>query len=291
MEIREYMEERRRYFEQNLWGFLPANNSYPKVLRQAMEYSLLAPGKRLRPILAMATAEACGGQLQFALAPATALEMVHTYSLVHDDLPAMDDDDLRRGKPTNHKVFGQGMAILAGDALLTHAFTVLSHAKGLPDDVRLSLVQELAAAAGPQGMVAGQALDIQDLEMAPDLLHQVHACKTGALFKAAVRMGATVGGADAETLDILSAYATSLGMAYQIVDDILDVTATSTDLGKNPGSDTRQHKQTFVTLFGLEEAKAMAAAEIEAALDHLARGRKGFRLLRELALYIAKRQK
>lgn len=290
MEVREYLAERRRYFEENLGGFLPPAASCPEVLRQAMEYSLFAPGKRLRPILTLATVEACGGPLDLALAPAAALEMVHTYSLIHDDLPAMDDDDLRRGKPTNHKVFGQGMAILAGDALLTHAFTVLAQARGLATDVRIELVKELAAAAGPRGMVAGQALDIQGQDTDPDRIRQVHTCKTGALLRAAVRIGSIVAGTDAETLEHLSAYAACLGLAYQIVDDILDVTASGTALGKNPGSDTRQDKQTFVTIFGLEEAKAMAAAEIAAALDHLAKGRGDFQLLKELALYIGQRQ-
>jgi len=291
VKITEYLAQRREFFERNLGRFLPPAGSCPSLLRQAMEYSLFAGGKRLRPILTLAAAECCGGSLDRALAPAAAVEMIHTYSLIHDDLPAMDDDDLRRGKPTNHRVFGEGMAILAGDALLTHAFSVLARARELDPDQALAIIEELAVAAGPQGMVAGQALDIQGMERRdPALLKHMHACKTGELLKAAVRIGAISAGADAGTLEALTEYAASLGLAYQIVDDILDVTATSAEMGKNPGSDARMHKQTFVTVYGLEEAEKMAAAETEAAVACLPAGRQEFHILRELALYIGRRR-
>lgn len=290
MEIRDYLAARRRFFEEHLGGFLPQPDAYSPILRRAMEYSLFAGGKRLRPILTLAAAEACGGSVELALAPAVALEMVHTYSLIHDDLPAMDDDDLRRGKPTSHKVFGEDMAILAGDALLTHAFTVLAEARGLEAGLRLALVGELALAAGPMGMVAGQALDIQGLvTLDVDELKYLHQCKTGSLFRAAVRMGAIVAGATPEVLASLSDYATSLGLAYQIVDDILDVTATSIALGKNPGNDARQDKQTFVTICGLPEARTQAAEITQAAIDALG-SLEGSEILRGLAKYIGSRQ-
>lgn len=290
MELWEYLDARRKFFEERLPGFLPPQASCPGELVRAMEYSLFAGGKRLRPLLTLITAECCGGSLEAALAPAAAIEMVHTYSLIHDDLPAMDDDDLRRGRPTSHKVFGEGMAILAGDALLTHAFSVLAEAPDLSAPVRLALIGELAAAAGPEGMVAGQVLDIQGLVGGDSaLLQRMHACKTGALLRAAVRMGAILAAADQETLAGLSAYAASLGLAFQIVDDILDVTATAGDLGKNPGSDLRQNKQTYVTLFGLAGARARAAAEIEAAQAALAGLAGDFRVLGALAEYIGNR--
>jgi len=290
VEIREYLAARRRLFEDNLEKFLPPSGDYPQILRQAIEYSLFAGGKRLRPILVLATVEACGGCLEFGLAPAAAIEMIHTYSLIHDDLPAMDDDDLRRGKPTSHKVFGEGMAILAGDALLTHAFSVLAESQ-LEAGKVASLVRELSVAAGPMGMVAGQALDIQGVKNNdPNQLNYIHACKTGALLGAAVRMGAIVADASPETIQGLTEYASALGLAYQITDDILDVTESSTALGKNPGSDAKQDKQTYVTLFGLEQAEKMAAAEVQRAVGALAKLNGDFRLLHDLGLYIGLRR-
>jgi geranylgeranyl diphosphate synthase type II len=281
-----YLAARRNYFEHNLGKFLPAPDSYPPSLRQAIEYSLFAGGKRLRPILTMAAAEACGGDLDAALAPAAAVEMVHTYSLIHDDLPAMDDDDLRRGKPTCHRVFGQGMAILAGDALLTHAFSVAAGADLEPQRA-LAVVRELAGAAGPLGMVAGQALDIGAKDVAP--LSYIHSRKTGALIKAAVRIGAIVANAPEQVVQGLSAYAAALGLAYQIVDDILDVTKTGQELGKTPGSDAKQGRQTFVTRYGLEKAKKMAAVETERAVAALAKIEGDCQKLQDLALHLGKR--
>lgn len=288
MDIREYLADRRRLFDSNLVSFLTDRRKYPEVLCQAMEYSLFAGGKRLRPILTLTAAEACGGEALQAMAPAVAVEMIHTYSLIHDDLPAMDDDDLRRGKPTSHRVFGEGMAILAGDALLTHAFSVLAEAQ-IDNAQIIALVRELAEAAGPRGMVAGQALDISAQRVTEAQLKYIHACKTGALIKAAVRMGAIVANADTAVIDGLTRYASALGQAFQIVDDILDVTETSQKLGKNPGSDGRKDKQTYITLYGLEEAKNLAAAETKNAVRALADLQGDFSLLRELALYLGRR--
>ena len=290
MEIREYLAAQQNYFERNMADFLPNSGQYPQILRQAMEYSLYAGGKRLRPVLTLATAEACGGQLSAAMAPAAALEMIHTYSLIHDDLPAMDDDDLRRGKPTCHKVFGDGMAILAGDALLTHAFSAVAQAENLDAQQVVALVRELAGAAGPLGMVAGQALDISVTEIKdPTLLNRIHRCKTGALFSAAVRCGAITARASNLVLDGLTKYADALGFAYQVVDDILDVTKTSAQLGKNPGSDAKQGKVTFVTLYGLDEARSMVHAETQRAVTALTELPGDWSVLQDLALFIGQR--
>ncbi len=290
MEIKEYLGARRDYFDSQLKNYLPHPDSCPEVLLRAMEYSLFAGGKRLRPILVFAAAETCGGRLEAAMPQAAALEMVHTYSLIHDDLPAMDDDDLRRGMPSNHKVFGEGMAILAGDALLTHAFSVA--AQGLNEDPlrRLAAVAELAKAAGPVGMVAGQAMDISGFsKMDAAQVNHIHRCKTGALIKAAVRMGAIISGAGAKVVHGLTQYADSLGLAYQIVDDILDVTQTSQQLGKNPGSDEKKGKETFVTVHGLEGARIMAAAETARAVQALQALGGDYSLLQDLAEYIGQR--
>jgi len=284
------LADRKAIFESNLGKYLPHPGSYPQILRQAIEYSLFAGGKRLRPILTLAVAEACGGDMQSALAPAAALEMIHTYSLIHDDLPAMDDDNLRRGKPTCHRVFGDGLAILAGDALLTHAFSVISDSEALEPAQALAVVRELAAAAGPRGMVAGQAMDINGMEVKDaSLLNYIHSCKTGALIKASVRIGGIVAKATETVLEGLTRYASALGLAYQIVDDILDVTATSDKLGKNPGSDAKSGKQTFVTMHSLEGAREMAAAETGRAVSALADLDGDFRILRDLALYVGQR--
>lgn len=289
MEIKEYLVAKRDYFDSQLNKFLPCPNSYPPVLRQAMEYSLFAGGKRLRPILTLAAAEVCGGTSEQALSAAAAVEMVHTYSLIHDDLPAMDDDDLRRGKPTCHIAFGEAIAILAGDALLTHAFSVL--AQSANSGRGLALVAELAAAAGPAGMVAGQVLDIAGSGMQDfSQVTRIHRCKTGAMIRAAVRMGAIVAGAGAKIIAALTEYAESLGLAFQIIDDILDVTATSQQLGKNPGSDEKKGKQTFVTVYGLEEARKMASAETARAVHALHALGGDYSLLQDLAEYVGQRK-
>lgn len=289
MAIEEYLQARRDFFNSRLAGYLPPAASCPKILLEAMEYSLFAGGKRLRPILVFAAAEECGGDWKAAMPAAAALEMVHTYSLIHDDLPAMDDDDLRRGRPSCHKAWGEGIAILAGDGLLTHAFTVLAQA-AFSGDKRLALVAELAEAAGPSGMVAGQALDITGAGAGdPAFLHRVHGAKTGALFRAALRLGAISAGAPEGTLRGLSVYADHLGLAYQVVDDILDVTAASSCLGKHPGSDSRKDKASFATAYGLERSREIADAEILAAQAALAPLAGSFMLLTELASHIGAR--
>jgi geranylgeranyl diphosphate synthase type II len=238
----------------------------PPRLVEAVSYSLFAGGKRLRPALALGACEMVCGTDDPALPVACALEMVHTYSLIHDDLPAMDDDDLRRGRPTSHKVFGEATAILAGDALLTLAFEAAAR------NGSAVIVTELARAAGVAGMVGGQQMDMdaegRDVTLAE--LRGIHACKTGALIRSAARCGALAGGADAAQLDALSAYGDSLGLAFQIADDLLDVTGDAEKLGKATGADAAHVKATYPSLLGLEEARRLARQTIENALDALA---------------------
>ncbi len=233
-------------------GQPPRGELYP-----AMEYSLLAGGKRLRPVLTLETCRMCGGEPEAALPLACAVEMVHTYSLIHDDLPAMDDDDLRRGKPTNHKVYGEATAILAGDGLLTAAFGQIAGAETLTADQRLAAVSALSEAAGPQGMVGGQILDMEGERRALSLAEteELQRLKTGALIACAARLGCIAARADGERMAAVEGYAQRLGLAFQIRDDILDVTATAQVLGKPIGSDRASGKTTFVTLLGLERCQ------------------------------------
>jgi geranylgeranyl diphosphate synthase type II len=255
-----------------------AEKTTAETLAKSMQYSIDAGGKRLRPILLLAVADAFGAEIDdSALDAAGALEMIHTYSLIHDDLPAMDNDDLRRGKPTNHKVFGDGMAVLAGDGLLTLAFEVTAEA--FPYDA--GFIAELAAASGTHGMVSGQVLDIEGEEksLTLDELKEVHANKTGALIVYAVRCGVAIGVRDTylplETLltvsDYLQQYAQSFGLAFQIRDDILDVTATTEELGKTAGKDVAMDKSTYPALLGLDGAKAALAEELDTALESLSK--------------------
>jgi geranylgeranyl diphosphate synthase type II len=241
-------------------------------LAEAMRYSLEAGGKRVRPVLCLLAAEAVGGQAEAALPGALALEYIHTYSLIHDDLPAMDDDDLRRGRPTNHKVYGEGHAILAGDGLLTEAFRVLAAGPGDPAR-RLEALSLLAEAAGWRGMVGGQALDLEgetlehyDLEH----LRLIHRLKTGALLRASLEIGAVLGGAQSLERQALRAYGEAIGLAFQIQDDILDATATDADLGKRTGKDAGRGKITYPSLLGLDGARKALEEATETALCQLA---------------------
>jgi geranylgeranyl diphosphate synthase type II len=254
--------------------WLPAQTERPPRVHDAMRYSVFAGGKRLRPILALLAAEAAGGKVEDALPAGAALEMIHTYSLIHDDLPAMDDDDLRRGRPTCHKVYGEAIAILAGDALLTRASEVLAgpDACGAPAARRLQIVAEIAEAAGSQGMVGGQAMDIaaEGRQIGLDTLQYLHAQKTAALIRAAIRAGGIAGGATAEVLERLTRYGDCLGLAFQIVDDILDVEGDSAEMGKTAGSDQRKQKATYPAMVGLEASRREAARLLQEARDALA---------------------
>ena len=251
---------------------VPFQQGYARRLGEAVRYSLEAGGKRVRPVLCLLACEAVGGSAAQALAGALALEYVHTYSLIHDDLPAMDDDDLRRGRPTNHKVFGEGHAILAGDALLTEAFGVLATAD-LDPVKRAEALVLLAESAGWRGMAGGQALDLEGETLTTydlDHLRLIHRLKTGALLRASVEIGAVLGGATPGERSALRAYGEAIGLAFQIQDDILDATATDADLGKRAGKDAGRGKITYPSLLGLDGARQALEEATETALCHLA---------------------
>ena len=269
--MKELWKKRQMLVERALREELTKTPILDDTLRASMEYSLMAGGKRLRPILLMAAADAVGADGTKFLPVACALEMIHTYSLIHDDLPAMDNDDLRRGKPTNHVVYGDGIAILAGDALLTLAFTVILRQKDVAAEALLRVADEISRAAGAEGMVGGQVLDLEaeNRQITMEELRRVHMGKTGALFHAALRSGAILAGASEAQLAALTLYADHFGLAFQITDDILDVIGTAEDIGKPVGSDEKNHKSTYVSLTSLAEAQELArrtAAEAEAAL-------------------------
>ncbi len=264
----------------------------PPRLMEAIEYSLLAGGKRLRPALLLESFKAAGGRpaaRPAALAAAAALELIHTFSLVHDDLPAMDDDDLRRGRPTNHKVYGEAMAILAGDAMTVLAFGLLAR-KGR--DHAPQLIAELADAAGPEGMIGGQVLDMEGEHKALTLnqLQHLHRLKTGALLRAACRMGAIAAEAPRATLDALTTYGEQLGLAFQIVDDLLDLTATPAQMGKATGKDAAKGKNTYPALIGLDAARRQAAEQLDLALKALIPLPDQAPGLRALARFVVERQ-
>jgi len=265
-----YLEATRPRVEAALDASLPPE--HPETLREAMRYSLLAGGKRLRPILCLAACELAGGDPAVAMSTAVALEMIHTMSLIHDDLPAMDNDDLRRGRPTNHKVYGEAVAILAGDALLTRAFEMVAlRSPGVSAERLVAVVGELALASGAPGLVGGQVVDLQSEGKRVDLetLEYIHLHKTGALLRACVISGALLGGASQDLLAALRTYARGIGLAFQIIDDILDVTASSEVLGKTAGKDEAVDKTTYPKLLGLQESQQRAhqlVAEAKASL-------------------------
>jgi geranylgeranyl diphosphate synthase type II len=272
---------------------MPPGDTYPPVVHQAMRYSLLAGGKRLRAVLAGAAAEAVGGKSEQLLPVACAMEMIHTYSLIHDDLPAMDNDDYRRGKLTCHKVYGEANAILAGDALLTRAFETLSACRErYQASALLQVIEEIAAASGSQGLVGGQVVDLSsEGKLIPvETLKYIHQHKTGALFRVAIRAGAILGGATESQLDLLTSYAQSYGLAFQITDDILDVTADSVQLGKTAGKDQTEQKATYPGLYGLERSRELAGEQVRLAMHTLAPFGSAADFLREAAGYLLKRQ-
>jgi len=290
-----YLEEKRTLVEENLFRLLGAPERYPCTLYQAMHYSLFAGGKRIRPILAIAAAEAVGGETETVIPIAVAVEMIHTYSLIHDDLPAMDDDDLRRGKQTNHKIFGEATAILAGDALLTMAFSILSAPallKGIPPDRVLEIIHEIGLGSGPYGMVGGQQMDIESEGKGIGLkvLDQLHGKKTGALIQASVRAGGIAGGATGVQLLALTRYAAKVGLAFQIADDILDVEGSIEETGKTTGKDIAQNKNTYPALIGLDESKALEKELVAEAIEALHEFDEGADPLRMIAGYIVERR-
>lgn len=293
MNLKEYLAARIQIVEVALERWVPAETVAPQTIHRAMRYSLFAGGKRIRPVLCIGAAEALGASPKGIEDAACTLEMIHTYSLIHDDLPALDNDDLRRGRPTNHVVFGEAMAILAGDSLLTLAFETLGKLPHASDLTKARLVAELATASGTVGgMIGGQVHDIEGERQPPtaELLEAIHRAKTGALLRASVRMGAIYAGANAEQLDALSRYGEHTGLAFQIVDDILDVEESAETLGKTPGKDQAQQKITFPAVYGLEKSKQMAEAERLAAHEALKPFGEAAEPLAELADFIVKRK-
>jgi len=296
MELKQYIKECCELVEIELENVLPQGDELPFSLHRAMRYSTFAGGKRIRPVLLLAACEAVGGDRCKGVAAAAAMEMIHTYSLVHDDLPAMDNDDFRRGNPTNHKVFGEAVAILAGDALLTQAFILLSRpemAAVVPSATLLKVIQEFASCAGSRGMVGGQVVDMEsegkhDIDL--PTVQYIHTHKTGALIKASVKVGALLGGASSNQLDALVRYGEAIGLAFQIADDILDIEGTTDELGKDAGSDQARGKATYPSVVGIGEARRRSAELLEMALqfidglDHRADP------LREIARYVVTRK-
>jgi len=282
--------------EEALRKLMESHRDCPPTLFRAMNYSLFAGGKRIRPVLLLSAHELVGGRVEESMALACGLEMIHTYSLIHDDLPAMDDDDLRRGMPTNHMVFGEGMAILAGDALLNLAYEVflenaMKYPYKLERHVRAASI--IARAAGLHGMVGGQVADIEQegKDVQPDMLYYIHTHKTGALIEAAVRAGAVLEPIERDAEDAIAKYGQKLGLAFQVVDDILDVTGDAASMGKNPSRDEERQKSTYPALYGLEESRRIARDLIEEAVSHLERFGNHADFLREIAYYVLKRQK
>lgn len=274
LDLKAYLAQRRELIDAALNQVLPSDEAGGDILK-AMRYSLFAGGKRVRPILCLAGCEAAGGRLEDAMFCACALEMVHTYSLVHDDLPAMDDDDFRRGVPTNHKVFGEGMAVLAGDGLLTQAMVLLTdpkHVDGLDPKRVLRAAQAVMYAVGYEGMVGGQAADLAAEQAEPDLaqVQFIHAMKTGALLTASVQSGAILGGASEETETALMRYGRRIGLAFQIADDLLDITGSSEELGKQVGMDEARGKMTYPGVAGPAAAKETGFRLVDEAVDLIA---------------------
>jgi len=294
-DFQELTRESRAAVELALAGAMDLGPDCPANLREAMAYSLLAPGKRLRPLLVLMAAEACGydaeGAFSAALSAACAVEMVHTYSLIHDDLPAMDDDDLRRGRPTCHKVYGEATAILAGDALLALAFETL--ARGVPSEVAGACCAELGRAAGPTALVGGQVDDLAAESTGGDLvaLEAIHRRKTGALFLASLRLGGLVAKADAKSLAALEEFGRRLGLAFQIVDDLLDARGNAAALGKQAGHDRERGKLTFPSLLGLEESSRRVGQLIAAAIEALGKFGSSAGRLEALARFVEERNR
>ena len=291
--LKKYLRARQKVIDRALDRYLPKTSTKPVTLHKAMRYSLFAGGKRLRPILCLAAAEACRGNVDTALPLACAVECIHTYSLVHDDLPSMDNDDFRRGRPTCHKVFGDGIAVLAGDALLTIAFEIVSNAKpALRYDISI-LLREIAVAAGSRKLIAGQVADLEaeGKRVKRDQLRFIHENKTAAMLKSSMRLGAMSANADARKLSAITQFGEQLGLAFQVIDDILDVTQTSEILGKSAGKDVAAKKATYPAVIGLEKSRGEARRLTRQAHDALSVFQEGdAEALHALANYLLERE-
>jgi geranylgeranyl diphosphate synthase type II len=294
VDLDSYLREKRSLIEKALDRYLPQAQGLSETLYRAMRYSLFAGGKRIRPILHLASVEACGGDSLECLGFACALEMIHTYSLIHDDLPSMDNDELRRGRPTNHMVFGEALALLAGDALLTEAFRVIfeegMRARQNPS-LLLRAAWELAMAAGAQGMVGGQAVDImsEGKRVEPDVLGFIHSRKTGALIRASVRTGAILSGAPEDLLEGLTKYGEALGLAFQIRDDLLNEEGDPAKIGKAVKTDRSRGKATYPALYGVEESRKRLLSLVDEAVEAIRDMDSKAEPLRQIALYVARR--
>ncbi|MBW2056276.1 MAG: polyprenyl synthetase family protein [Deltaproteobacteria bacterium] len=294
MDIHIYLQERKKRVDAALARMLPREMDYPPSLCKAIRYSVLEGGKRIRPILAMAAFDASGGRGDSILPFACALEFIHAYSLVHDDLPAMDNDDLRRGKPTVHRVFGEAVAILVGDALLTEAFRTMSQGAldhGVDAEVAIGIINEVSLGAGFSGLVGGQVVDIESEGRDVDLptLEYIHSHKTGALIVTSLRTGARLAGAAPEELRAITLYGEKLGLAFQIIDDVLNVVGDSERLGKKVGTDAARKKATYPGLLGTEESRRLANEIIGEGIAHLALFQDRAEPLKEIARYLASR--
>jgi len=292
-DLKLYLAERKQLVEDALENCFPVPSGLEKSVLEAARYSLFAGGKRLRPILCLAAAEVAGGSREAAMPAACALEMIHTYSLIHDDLPAMDNDDFRRGKPTNHKVFGEAIAVLAGDALLTEAFDFVSKMDGdIPPRKILAVVATLVRASGYRGMIGGQVIDLECENRTVDLatVEYMHIHKTGALLSASLEVGALLGGGSDAQVSSLKRYGHHLGLAFQITDDLLDVEGDAREMGKKPGSDAAKNKKTYPALLGMTRSREAAREHVDAALQALAAFDDRAEPLRAIARYLLVRK-
>ncbi len=292
MHLKDYLKEKAGLVDDALERLLPGEEVFPQALHRAMRYSLLSGGKRLRPVLVLASSEAVGGEPRKALEVACAFECIHAYSLIHDDLPAIDNEELRRGRPTCHRAFDEPTAILAGDALLTLAFGIIADAPLDDSGVIVRVIRELARAAGSMGMIGGQMVDIESEGRDVDfpVLEYIHIHKTGALILAAVRCGAIVAGAGDRELEALTRYGEAAGLAFQIADDLLDVEGTSAETGKSVGHDEKLGKATYPALLGIEESKRRAKELVEKAVEALGGFGERAEPLRAIARYIVERK-
>lgn len=291
MDLKRYLAEKRDMVDARLAELLPGEDAYPQSLHRAMRYSVFAGGKRLRPALVLASCEAVGTDASAALDTACAFECIHTYSLIHDDLPAIDNDDLRRGKPTCHKAFGEATALLAGDGLLTVAFAMIADSRVPDGAIAAKVAAELAAAAGSTGMIGGQVVDIESegMDVTFPVLEYIHIHKTGALIRSAVRCGAIIGGSTEEELAAMTAYGEACGLAFQIADDILDVEGSTVELGKTIGADEARGKATYPALLGLDASRERAAELVERAVAAISGFGEKAEPLRAIAGYITSR--
>ena len=295
MDLKAYLNDRQKIIEAALKDHLPNINKYPPIIHETMAYSVIAGGKRLRPILCLAACDTVQGKIEDAISVACALEFIHTYSLIHDDLPAMDNDSLRRGKPTSHIVYGEANAILTGDALLTYAFQIISEA-GLKNPNKhkeyLEVIKEISIGAGTLGMIGGQVVDIQseNQQITLETLNYIHRSKTGALIKASLRSGAILGGGSLEAIEQLTTYGEYLGLAFQITDDLLDVIGDQQKIGKPVGSDSKNQKATYPGLLGIEKTQELAKDAVNNAIKALESFHQEADCLRSIASYLLIRE-